>query len=314
MANTKKTAKQKEFDLVLSGIIDKPYEFTKKLKITKPEDVEIIRKYKSNISWYQIATRNTLTDEFIDEFYEYLKPYLGKLCVNVNINMEFLKVNRDYIDWRDFVYRSNGNRFTIEFINEFDKELNENSLIPMLLTKKGLPKESLKYLTDDKSSTMDFHALSCQTDISLKKVEMYKDKLDWKSLSKYAICLCNPKNFETYKDRIDIYEFTSYNYRTDGKHNFIISKYFLEKYKDENINWCDFFRIYNYKLIETIEKGLDSKGLCVLDKSKNLVFDKNFFKDNYASLPKDAREAYDDFKISSSKQSAYYRKSQIPWA
>ena len=190
-----KNAKQKEFELVMNGTIDNSYEFTKKLKVTDPRDIEIIRKYKDNIAWSQIASRKTLTDDFINEFYEYLKPKFEKLCVNPNISLEFLKVNREYINWYDFILGSNGNRFTVEFLKEFDKEMYDYK--DNILTRKGLPAESRRYLLMKDESNLN--SIASNPKITMKTIKEYEDIIDWKLVSRNADCLRKTKNFEKCK-------------------------------------------------------------------------------------------------------------------
>jgi len=199
----KKTAKQKEFDILLK-YGDKPDELTKRIRT---DDLDLIRKYKDKLQWYNIVNRKTLTNEFIDEFWDEMLPSIQKIEVHPNIHLDFLDRNREYIDWQRFIWSSSGSRFSIDFINKFREELEpyRNQVINL----KNLPKETRDYLIEKVDDRELIQSLSHNSSISKANIEKYKDKLDWNILSKRATALLTPSVFETYKDYINFYMFTS---------------------------------------------------------------------------------------------------------
>jgi len=139
----KKTAKQKEFDILLK-YGDKPEELTKRIKT---DDLELIRKYKDKLIWGNIINRKTITNEFIEEFWDEMSDRMPKIEVHPNMHIDFLEKNREYISWPNFIWSSSGARFSIEFFNKFREELEpfRKSIINM----KNLPKETRDYLLNE---------------------------------------------------------------------------------------------------------------------------------------------------------------------
>jgi len=280
MASKKRTAKQKEFDLLLK-YADNVYELTKRIRT---DDIELVRKYKDKLLWSNIVQRKTLTNDFIDEFWDEMSPKVPKIEVHPNMHIDFLDRNRDYINWQRFVWSSSGARFDIDFVNKFREELEpyHNSIV----TLKNLPQETREYLLNDKDNYKSLiHSLSHNRDIDKATLEKYKDDLDWNELSKRATILSNTSVFETYKKYINLYVFTSLSEIYFPSAPFIISRIklvvneeFLLKYKD-CINWFD---IINYH-------GHDLK------RCKDLELPLDFFIKHKDELPKHVNNMFNEW-------------------
>jgi len=279
-----RTAKQKEFDLILK-YAGKPAELTKRIKTT---DLELIEKYKDQLIWRNIVERKTIDDAFIEKFWDNMKNYIPRIDVHPNMHIDFLKQNRDYINWWTFVSSSSGARFTIDFIKEFEDEL--KPYFNKIVSLKNLPKETHDYVmmeTNDKSAIWN---MSCKTNLSMKLIDEYADKLDWSALSSYSKVLSSPKNFKKYEDRIKIYEFTSalsHSYASDivfKRLQIILNEEFLLKYKDE-IDWKTLVHFSNWSFFN------DSKKVAVINEQIPL----DFFKKHKDKLPEEAIEAYNQY-------------------
>jgi len=304
MASKKRTAKQKEFDLLLKHA-DNIDEFTKRVKTT---DVEIIRKYRDKLNWWNIVTRKTLTNEFIEEFWEDMESHIEKVRVNPYMNMEFLKTNRNYIDWRYFVYDSSGSRFTVDFIEGFKEEL--RPYFRIMISKTYLPKESRDYLLNEEQNNQDMYMqMSKSYIIKPDAIEKYKDFLDWDLLSKNARCLLNDKYFKMYQDRINLYEYTSLNIRYGDSYEAflkrvkkVVNEDFLLKYKIANLNWHDIIHCNSHRLNRDIKDG-------------NVTLPLDFFKKYKDQLPYDVQVSYkrfiENYKFEQSKTYPYFYG--IPW-
>jgi len=299
---TKKTQKQKEFDLILK-YGDSDYELTKRIKTT---DLDLIRKYKNKLLWRNIINRDTIKDEFIDEFWDEMKPYIPKIQIHPNMPMKFLIMNREYIDWLSFIYSSSGIRFTVDFIKTFEKELEPYKEI--IIQMKSLPKETESYLIS--IGAANIVKLSHNANISLDLLDMYKDKLDWKVVSKYAKCLSSKKNFDKYEKYIDIYEYTSikgYHSNIDEtKLKIIYDKDFLLKYKDK-VNWDNIINYHNPKLVSKIN-------------NEEMKITLDFFKDNKNEIDKEVLgelkrylSEYNNFLNNYANYVSYYKSTYINW-
>jgi len=283
MASKKKTAKQKEFDILLK-YGDKPDELTKRIRT---DDIELIRKYKDKLIWRSIVERKTLTNEFIDEFWEEISTQIPKFEVHPNMHIDFLDKNREYIDWQRFVWSSSGARFSIDFIEKFKYELKHyhNYIINL----KNLPPETREYLLhnkDDNDLGEKMQHLSRNADISKSVIEKYKDKLNWYDLSLKSKVLSDPKNFKKYENYINIFAYTSLLeqwFRSDDffvkRVNVIYNEEFLLKYKN-SINWGNVINLNGYRLNKTF-------------KTINIPLD--FFVKHRSELPKDAIVLFDEW-------------------
>jgi len=282
MGTKKKTAKQKEFDILLK-YGDNKYELTRRIRT---DDLELVRKYKDKLGWHNIIERKTLSNEFIDEFWENISGVIPKINVHPSMHTEFLDKNRDYINWGTFVYESSGSRFSIEFLKNFKDEL--KPYYTAIVKLKNLPSETREYILNGKENKESLIlSLSSNADINIKTIEQYKEKLDWNTVSLKANVLNEPRNFETYKDYINVYAFTSIlnvHFPNDSfmkkRLKLILNEEFLLKYKN-SINWKDVINYNTYRIARHIN-GLE------------LPLD--FFKDHINELPETAVNAFSEWK------------------
>jgi len=280
---TKKTQKQKEFDMLIKYDGDKN-EFTSKVDLS---NIKFIRENQDKISWYVLSQRK-LTNEIIEEFWDEIKRYLSYDKEFWNFKIDILKAIREVFHWYSFNFHNvNPLRFSLDFYKEFERELDpyiqsvscDNRPITLL------PEETLDYLVLEKKNERLINVLSSTTNISIHYIEKYKNLLDWKKLSTYSVELCKSKNFKKYEEYIDIASFASLktitnDYYTSGsfilsKLNMVLTEDFLLKYKNA-IDWKEIIYWESYRTNSKIEN------------SKLKIVSSDFFKTHKDELPEEA--------------------------
>ena len=239
------------------------------------DQIEYIESYQ-NIDWNLVLKNNSLTDEFLNEYFNSLN--IGELESYQNLSENFMLKHKKELNWISLGSEQN-------FSNEFflsNRELFSEDVIRAIVSynysSSEIISEFVKNTDEDDIKREVWKHINTARNLTDKFMEEYKNKLDWRDISIFQDL--DEESIDKFKDKLDWREIVK---------NQKLSQEFIEKH----IKKIDFrVLIENQKISEKLIKKILSKIKGKIKESRFELIESHIFE--YQNLSEEFIEKYKD--------------------